>query len=307
MFRAASVVLAVALSALAAVPAVAGADRDEPQSRYARALLRGDDPPAHWWRLDGDWFSVDAIASDRPGTLLYGGQVDILQPGALASDPSASIGFSGAVPDARWESHLVSDLCRTVDARGRSPFSLESWIRPRTLDASTRRILSFEDPTRSRLPDAPVTQGGYLLGARADGLVFARYVRTDEGEQWSTVAVPAPALDRWTHVVASYDGMRMRLYVNGEPVAERDSTIELPGCNARETPVGVDRWPFLTIGAQSVGTTFYRPGGMTPPTHWLEWDGWLDEPAWYDRALGADDVRRHWRAGSGAGASEPDE
>lgn len=300
MLRASSAVLAAALSALAIAPAVAGADGDRHTSSYDQAVLQGAHRPAHWWRLDGDWFSADAIQSDRPGTLLYGQQVDILQPGALAGDPSTSIGFSGAVPDARWESHLVSDLCRTVDARGRAPFSLEVWIRPHTLDASTRRIFSFEDPTRSLFQDPPLTQGGYLLGARADSLVFARYVRTDAGEQWSTVAVPAPPLDRWTYVVATYDGTRMQLYVNGEPVAARDSTIELPGCNTQDTPVGVDRWPNLTIGAQSTGSTFYRPGGMTPPTHWLEWDGNLDEPAWYDRALGAADVRHHWRAGSGS-------
>jgi hypothetical protein len=92
--------------------------------------------------------------------------------------------------------------------------------------------------------------------------------------RWSTVSGPA-RVGAWTHVVGAYDGRTMRLYLDGRLVASLDSTFDLP-------------WsaPALGIASTTAG--------------WLEWDGGLDELAWYGgRALGAEDVRRHYLVGVG--------
>jgi hypothetical protein len=77
-----------------------------------------------------------------------------------------------------------------------------------------------------------------------------------------------------THVVGTFDGSMLRIYVNGRP--EGGASTGLP---RRPGDVPVE------IGS------FY--GGQ-------RWFGVLDEVALYDRALSPEDVRRHHELGSGA-------
>src|SRR5262249_10281250 len=145
----------------------------------------------------------------------------------LAAGDNGSVRLFGAVADGVWE----------------------IWVRPAGLDTHTRRIVAAEN-----------AEGGYLIGARADALVFSRYTHGT----WNTLSAPPPPLGRWTQVVAAYDGTRMTLYVNGAQVAERSSTLSLPD------PWSWDAGDVVRLGAQS--------------HRWLEWDGWLDEAAYYGRA-----------------------
>jgi len=218
-----------------------------------------------YWRLG----EAGAFSIDRNGgvgsTARYGSQVTPQEPGALAHESNGSVRLFGAVADGVWESSVWIDYEGAyVEAPGRRPFAWEIWVKPASLDAATRRIISAE-----------TTAGGYLVGARSNALVFSRYTRSPDA--WSTLSVPAPEIGEWTHVAATYDGTRMALYVNGALAASRTSTLELPAWTP--PPSGHD---VARLGGHSL--------------KWLEWDGWLDEAS-YARTLPADAIAEHYRLG----------
>lgn len=73
----------------------------------------------------------------------------------------------------------------------------------------------------------------------------------------------------------------MRLYVDGQQLDAASSTLEIPN----DPPVDDFEDPLpLTIGAHTAG--------------WPEWDGWLDEPAYY-HTISASQALRHHRIGRG--------
>jgi hypothetical protein len=96
---------------------------------------------------------------------------------------------------------------------------------------------------------------------------------------WDTLTVPL-ATGAWTHVVATYDGVTMRLWTNGRLAGELGSTL-------RDRQGG-----YLTIGATVRG--------------WLEWDGRIDEAALYRGPLTARQVADHHRAGTALAVPRPD-
>jgi hypothetical protein len=146
---------------------------------------------------------------------------------------------------------------------GRAPFTLEAWIRPRRLNGHTRRVFSTEASA------SPPRDGGYLVGVRADGLVFSRYA----AGRWSTLRTDVTA-GAWQHVAATYDGTTMRLYVNGRLRDERASAIDLPPW----------RTTWFSIGSKSGAYKFFAGG--------------VDEAAVYTRALDAHRVLAHYQAGT---------
>jgi hypothetical protein len=262
-------------------------------SRYTEAMW--PDWPLWYWRLGdppewshaGDW--MQGVGS----TGGYGSQVVRGRPGALEGDPDTSADFLGGAADGVWGSHVRIDWDGTHTWRpGRAPFSLEIWVRPRALHPTSRRIWSREGP-----------QGGYLVAARSSGLVFSRYTLgprwpyhdRDGGTttwrpaatRWHTVTAPL-ARGRWSHVVATYDGEAMRLWVDGRLVGSRASTVELYDEHTnRPRPEDARRGEAddpLVIGAKS--------------GRWLEWDGGLDEAAFYKYALPAERVAAHHEAGT---------
>jgi Concanavalin A-like lectin/glucanases superfamily len=254
-----------------------GRHRDE---RYARAVIA--DHPSYYWRLGESGGSPDAMG-DASADATYGTQVTALVPGALAGGDVA-VGLSGATPDNVWESHVAAgDGAHTI-APGTAHFGIEIWARPDTLDGNSRRIASRELPA-----------GGYLLAARADALVFSRFVHTAGGDQWSTLSAPPLPLHAWSYLVADYDADGvMRLYVNGQLAGQLASSLQLPDDPGDGTAAG---GRFL-LGASS---RLWNP--LDPAAHaYLEWDGALDEAAFYGPTatnLTPRQIRHHWRIGSG--------
>jgi hypothetical protein len=83
----------------------------------------------------------------------------------------------------------------------------------------------------------------------------------------------------------------MRLFVNGRLAGSRTSRLSLPADWI--TPYMGDpqnRWP------DGLGRDIIRLGGHT--RGWLEWDGWLDEAAYYGGTIPPAMVEDHYRLGT---------
>lgn len=104
---------------------------------------------------------------------------------------------------------------------------------------------------------------GQRWGASRHGLADGHPVWQVPQSSWSHgLRGPKPLpVDEWSHVAATFDNRRMRLYVKGSEVA----SLERPGFINASTD--------LVIGGHSVGLARAR------------FDGWLDEVRIYRRVL----------------------
>lgn len=148
------------------------------------------------------------------------------------------------------------------DFTGEAPFSLELWI---NLDSgsATQSILY------RRLPSGP---HGYSIGVSSSDVLF--WNRAD-GSSTQTQSGPTLATGTAYHVVATYDGASMRLYVDGALAAGPTATT-ISGMTA-------------SGGTLYIGEGFGGGDG---------YDGDLDEFAVYDFALSASQVANHYQVGT---------
>jgi hypothetical protein len=145
------------------------------------------------------------------------------------------------------------------------PYSIECWIRPSEVDENYRRIVSNEiagtDPRQGWLL--------WIVDRTSGGVGFERYV-DGKGEGVISRSIPPP--DRWTHVVGTYDGSALSLYIDGVLI---DTAI---------SPRPLEGQANLTLGK---GIADGIIGG-------------LDEVAIYDRALTTERIALHHARGSTA-------
>lgn len=249
------------LLASAALLAPAAARADKPAQAPGRgapyrAAVLGDHPISYWrfGEQPGATIAADEL-HHHPGYYVGSPTLGIAHP--LGCDPDTAIDLDGL------ETQPLGQFVHVPDGNhlafpGREPFSLEAWIQPRGFNDVTRRIFSKEGP-----------DGGYLLGIQSGGLAFSRYANG----LWSTLRAP---VDRhgWSHVLATYDGSVMDLYVNGVLAASEPSALSLP--DARSD---------LSIGAKQSRWRFYAGG--------------IDDVAIYGRALTAARALAHTRVGDG--------
>jgi len=257
MRRLALLLASAALLAPAAARADKPAQAPGPGAPYRAAVL--GDHPISYWRLGeqpGATIAADELHR-HPGAYVGAPTFGISHP--LGGDPDTAIDLDGLETQPLGQFVHVPDGNDLAFA-GRAPFSLEAWIFPRGFNGVTRRIFSKEGP-----------DGGYLLGIQSTGLAFSRYAYG----QWSTLRAPVPH-DRWSHVLATYDGAVMNLYVDGVLAASEPSALSLPDARAD-----------LSIGAKQSQWRFYAGG--------------LDDVAIYGRALSAERALAHVRVGTGTG------
>jgi hypothetical protein len=93
----------------------------------------------------------------------------------------------------------------------------------------------------------------------------------NDGGAMLSVNGPTLAFNTWTHVVATFDGSNVKLYVNGQPVATGTSTSYAPNTSK----------PF-TVGRGE--SSFY-------------FNGRLDEVAYYNKVLSAAQILSHYNSG----------
>jgi hypothetical protein len=177
------------------------------------------------------------------GSFMLGAGGVVFGDGALALDDANA----GAV-----------DVGDSYGFPGAAPFSIEAWVKPAPDDGHSHIIASkWHQPT---------TNVGYELFTQGTSVKFSRELPASS----DVVTVDGLVADQYTHVVGTFDGTMLRLYVNGTQQAIASSLIQLPVENNR-----------FQIGEGNGLATFA---------------GSIDEVAIYDKALSAARVNAHYVA-----------
>jgi hypothetical protein len=226
-----------------------GGTGDTASSAYAAVVLA--DQPLAYWRLDDKTdTAVDASGHGVAG--VYGGGVTQGVPGALVGDPDTAVQFDGTNGQVA--------VGPGFDFTGTTAFSVEMWIKPTILDGNSRHVF-----TKQHRPDPK--QGFALLVRAPDGLIFERFVNA----AGVSAIFPVVFGVDFHHVVATYDGSVMDLYVDG--------TLSNQNADARPMP------------------SISEPALIAATSEVNFFGGAIDEVAVYSTALPAARVQAHFSAG----------
>lgn len=221
-------------------------DAPEVNSCYEQRLTSG--APVGYWRLDDVGTAVVRAGTGVAGE--YSGNVQLGRQGALRSDTGRAAGFQGGV--ASIPHYAALDVPQA---------SAEAWVRTNTVDPSVTRTI--------------MRRAGIFRLSMQGGKASAAIAVTDGTTSTTISAAGITDLHdgRWHHVAFTYDGVSLRLYVDGalEKIATFTGGI-VPG-----PTVG------LTIGNSVDSTPFM---------------GDVDEAAFYAQALPQSDFEarfaRRW-------------
>lgn len=217
---------------------------------YSEAVLA--DNPVAYWRLGekSGTQAVDASGNGHDGT--YQGNPTLGVPGLLTGDPDTAVQFDGV------DDHVEVPHSESFNLQ---QLSLEAWVRP------------------------DLSSNGGIIEKTIGGAVNTQYLLFQEGPLWRfriqkgeyvsvDVNSNSPAGVR-THLVGTFDGTDLRLYVNGVLAG----TLNSPG--AIHTGTGVLRIGYLNALD-------------------FQFEGTIDEVALYAHALSPDRIRAHFVLGSRA-------
>ncbi len=180
------------------------------------------------------------------------------EPGAIAGDADTSVYFTRANNEQARIGTLDSEELR------KDQITVEAWVKYDVVAGGPATIVS-----------GPNAGGGnpiFLL--QVDSNTDQRFHFQVDLAGTQDVYSTTTAGTTWHHVVGTYDGTNLRIYVDSvlENTTVFAGTIANPSANG-----------YLTIG-----------GRMTAGS---EWNGWIDEVAVYEKALSADRVLAHYEAG----------
>lgn len=217
------------------------------------------DSPLAYYRLGEASGStlVDSSGNGRDGTYVVAPTLGVA--GALTGDADTAADFQGPTTGG----HAAVATGTWMDT---ASISVEAWVKRESATASGYIV--------SRDGNSGVTRDWRLFVSNTNGrLDFAVWNTSGTVVTLSPTAVLA--IDTWYHVVATYDGANMRVYVDGAQVGSTAHTG-----NVRTTAQQI------CVGSFNESTS-------------NRFNGCLDEVAYYGTALSAARVLAHYDAGTG--------
>ncbi|MDH5378372.1 MAG: GDSL-type esterase/lipase family protein, partial [Gammaproteobacteria bacterium] len=164
--------------------------------------------------------------------------------GSFNGSPSWGTGISGSGLSFSGGSDrvLVSDSPSLDFASG---ITLAAWIKPSQL--ATQYVIKKATSN---------TTDGYELGLSSSGVVFVRFNQPSSGNTYRLNSLSNYPTDSstWMHVVATYDGAEIKLYINGALESTKAATLSIAKNNLS-----------LAFGAQHDG--LYPYAGMLDEIH----------------------------------------
>jgi hypothetical protein len=220
------------------------------------------------WRLDEASGTVahDASGNGHDGTLKGGtewapGKIG----GALAFD-----GFSDQADHTTDPGNINWVSVEPFDVEGPG-ITMAAWIRPDGFDITDARIITKQKTWSS-------IDIWWMLSTYTDGTALRMRLKTDDGgadggttTMWSDAGYLEAGV--WSHVAATYDGSKMRLYHNG---------VEIMSTNKTGT-IQTDPAAAIGIGNSPLG----NPGGLRATFH-----GLIDDLRIYDSAMNEQELLR---------------
>jgi hypothetical protein len=233
---------------------------------YVRAVKEAK--PIAYWRFERDkWPNVPNVMGDKlpchvNGTL---GRPNYPNNQAIefgVSDPNAEIVSTGS-----------------LDQSIRDSYSIEFWIKPSHYHVGAVISLIGDTPNEGGLlPHGMLIElggsGKIPTAVHHPGCIrfLHRSPAGNESQTGTSCYSKTPyTLRKWQHVVATKDGSHMRLYINGEQVAEGEDPSDLPP------------------GLRLLVGRLYPDRGVRP------FIGQLDELALYNRALTPAEISDHYQ------------
>ena len=213
--------------------------------------------PLDYWRLGESSGTSVSDAGSNALTGTYVGGVTPGVPGVGGADTAASFdGTSGYV-----------DVPGVANASFSSGFTIDAWVKSATAQTDAGIVGKWTYPF-----------GGVLLWL--DGSGNYTLAVTAHRANYLTTSV-APTIGAWEHVVGTWDGAMLRLYVDGNEIGSQAFT-----------------------GAPGLPTNDLQIGDYAESNRYFE--GAVDEVALYDHALTADEIAaQHLGCSDIAGAADP--
>ncbi len=165
------------------------------------------DGAAHLWPLDDASGSAADVVGSSPGHYL----------GAHAPGPGGPLIEQGGMGAAFDGSTSAVTLPGAAGPQGVGAYTYELWARPTEIDGVYRFLISDEETVAGK-------REGTGIWLSKVGLGFERW---SDGVSTSIDYAPGLPLDVWSHMVASYDGSTMTLFVNGAQVGSRATAAPL--------------------------------------------------------------------------------
>jgi hypothetical protein len=221
-----------------------------PHLTYPQEVIA--DSPLSYYRL-GEASGTTAVDSMGATNATYSGSVALGAPGAISGDSDTGVALDGTT--------AYLSLGTGFAFAGTAAMSFEVWFKPAAIGGGYARLLSKEANTGTRQ--------GYLITVTSGGTSFERW---RDGSTGGNFASPL-TVGAYNHVVATFDGTQMILYINGVPTAPAASPQSL-----------------------STSTEGCSVGGYSTPFPGDFVQGTIDEVAFYDHALSPARVLAHYAA-----------
>ena len=214
-----------------------------------RALVLSDRPSAYW-RFE----ETTSVAKDEVGAHdgTYSRNVQHVD-GVLPGTHAASFDSASTI--------IIGDA---FGFTGAAPFTLEIWAAPTAASGNPACMIAKDTPNEG----GSIQDGWAFYVGDSNELIGARWSGASE-QSARAAALPSNV---FSHVVMTYDGMRIALYVDGALVGDGASASSMASITSR-----------LVLGGSRDGTGCF-------------FHGVLDEIAIYNRVLPVDRIRAHHAA-----------
>lgn len=240
----------------------AGADSPTSTDAGSYASTIAEAGPIAWYRFEepsGATAIVDSSGNGHDGKY---------HPGVALGKPGIG-GSRCAYFNGNGYALVPRDDAGVLDFAGTRRFSTEIWVQP-TIPASDA---GGETLFAKETNDGGSGDNGYDL--YLDPANNAPAFQREQGPVQDNVeTVTALVVDAWSHIVVTYDGATLVLYLNGVNVTQASTTAVIPSTGVA-----------LAIASDIPDA----PGG--------DYTGYLDELALYDRALSSAEVQNHYTLG----------
>lgn len=222
---------------------------------------------AHWWRGEGNAFDTVSV---EDGTLIGGVQF-------TNGEVGTAFLFSGSGDDYIALPQNLFPMPATGE--GNSPFSFEFWFQT----TASGVILGQQD-----LPPFNSDLGGSVpaIYVGTNGFLYVEMFWSEAPQLTSLVPVNDGAFH---HVVVTFDSATEALYIDGALIGTTQFTQE----------------GYAPVYYYELGTGY--TGGWDETTgDWFPFQGVLDEPSLYNRALSANEVTTLFHSGAAGKCAPPD-